>query len=137
MMALLVVIFAWLGVWRPLVAARAEAEARHASASAMLAETRTRIAVVKALAERAPDPLGMPLPEFLRSSAQQAGFSNAQIDPVNGDRARMAIPSARTAALIGWIERLEGQGVFIEQASLRPNSDSTIAIEATFRARSG
>ncbi len=137
MIALFLVIFAWLGVWRPLEAARVEADARHASASAMLAETRARIAAVKVLAERTPDPLGMPLPEFLRNSAQQAGFSNAQVDPANGGRARVAIPSARTTALIGWIERLEGQGVFIEQASLRPNGDSTIAIEATVRARTG
>jgi general secretion pathway protein M len=135
MIALLALVLGWLLILRPLAAARVAAEERHDAVLVRLAETRGRIATIKMLASQSPEPLGSPLPEFLRASAMQAGFTNAQVDPADNDRARLAIPAAKGAALLGWLDRLNGRGVFIERATLKPNSDATLAFDATFRAR--
>ena len=34
-----------------------------------------------------------------------------------------------------WLEVLNAQGIFVEQISIRPNSDATLAVDATLRAR--
>ncbi len=135
MFGLFAVMFLWLGIMRPLASARDTAEERHRLAVTDFAARRGQIDAIKALKAKPPQPLGTALPEFLRISAGQAGFTNAMVDPGNNGRARLSIPAAKGAALFAWIDRLDGRGVFIERATIRPNSDATIAVEATFAAR--
>jgi general secretion pathway protein M len=135
MTALLLIVLIWLLILRPLASAKASATERQEAAVTTLAATQSRIATVKMLASQSPEPLGSPLPDFLRASALQAGFTNAVVDLADNDRARLAIPAAKGAALLAWLDRLNGRGVFIETANLKPNSDATLAFDATLRAR--
>ncbi len=137
MIALMAAVFVWLAVLRPLAAARVAAEARHEAAVSDAGATRARIAAVQSLTAKAPEALGAPLPEFLRGSAGQAGFGNAVVDSAGNGRARLTIPSAKAAVLLGWIDQLDARGVFIERATIRTNSDATVALEASFAARGG
>jgi type II secretory pathway component PulM len=128
-------VFFWLGVLRPLAAAGENAEARHQAAVASHGAMRARIDAAKALAATPATALGAPLPDYVRAAAGQAGFGNAAVDSSGNGRVRLAIPSAKAVALFALIDGLEAHGVFVEQASLRANSDATLAVDATLAAR--
>jgi general secretion pathway protein M len=137
MIALMAAVFVWLTILRPLAAARKTAESRHQAATSEAGMVRAKIATVQRLAAKPPEALGAPLPEFLRGSAAQAGFTNAVVDGAGNGRARLMIASAKAIVLLGWIDQLDARGVFIERATIRTNSDGTIAIEASFAVRGG
>ena len=58
-----------------------------------------------------------------------------RIDPGADGRVLFALASAKPIALNRWLEALDAQGIFVEQISIRPNSDATLAVDATLRAR--
>lgn len=131
MLALLGVTILWLGIYRPVDAALSAARARHADAAVRLGEVRAQATTLGALAKSFVAPPAGPLVELVTADANAAGFGAAVIAPQGDRRVSVSIPSARPAALFGWVSRLEGRGIIVERLSARANSDPTLAIDMT------
>lgn len=134
MLGLLALLLGWLLVVRPLGDALDDAKRRHGEAVVALAEARAR-AGAGASAEPSAPPL--PLDSLLARSANEAGFTGAQIAARGPARAEVVIPAARPQALFAWIARLEAQGLVVSSLRARANPDSTVHVEASFRAGAG
>jgi len=133
MAALAATLFLWLAVIRPLGDALDRARVRHGAAVVAWAEARARRAPAGGASATATPPL--PLDGFVTRGAAEAGFAAARVTARGPSRASLVIDAARPQALLGWIARLEAQGVAIETLRARANPDRTIAVEAALRAR--
>ena len=136
MLGLLVLVFGWLLIVRPLGDALDAARTRHSAAVIALAEARARAGTSSSSAE-ARAPAG-PVDGLLGRTATEAGFANARITAQGPARALVVIEAARPQALFGWVARLESQGLTVERLVARTNPDRTVHVEAAFRSgRSG
>ncbi|MFT3976703.1 MAG: type II secretion system protein GspM [Sphingomonas bacterium] len=134
MLALLAVTILWAGVIRPVRAGLSSTHARYDDAVMRLGQTRARARAVHAIIGGHPNQPGAPLPDAVRERADAAGFTLASLDP-DGDRVRIAIPSARAPVLLGWIAGLEADGVLVDAATVSANGDGTVSARMTLRAR--
>ena len=130
--ALAVLVLVWVGIVRPLGDALSSARERQAEATQRLAETRVSVDAVRGI--RAVSLPGS-LADAVRASADQAGFALAALDSQGADRVRVGIASARGGALVGWLARLERQGVLVDRAQLTDHGDRTVGVDLTLRAR--
>jgi len=132
MAALVAVLFLWLVVIRPLGDALDRARQRHGAAVVALAEAQARRAPAGGVSNATPP---LPLDAFVTRGAAEAGFAAARVTARGPSRASLTIDAARPQALLGWIARLEAQGVAVETLRARANADRTVAVEAALRAR--
>ena len=131
MMALLLAVFGWIAILRPINSGLELSKANHELAVERLERVRG-----DALALESGGPVVTEAPQTLVSRlAGEAGFSPTRVDPGAEGRVLIALASAKPIALNRWLEALDAQGMFVEQISIRPNSDATLAIDATLRAR--
>jgi general secretion pathway protein M len=137
MLTLIGAMLIWLGVVRPIDRASSRAEARHQNALLMMASTTAKAAALKAERAKPALPLASDVATRVRTSAEAAGFTLGRADPGEGDRVMIAIVSAKSPALFGWLAQLESEGMFVERANIRVNSDATLGFDATLRARVG
>ena len=126
----------WLLVAAPLARALTGAEEaldaaidRRAAVSARVAAVR-RAQAAGAHPARAGD--DAPLDLRLAQSAAEAGFTLAR-NEVQGGRVTIAVANARARAAMAWIDRLEQSGLIVDDLTLRPNADGTVALTATLR----
>lgn len=136
MIGLALIVFAWLLVVRPLGDALSNARERHGEAVQALAEVRSRAALVESLQGAAPAALGGPLDMVVSNAAAEAGFPVNRVERQGSDRATIVMDNVRPQAFFNWIGQMEhGRGLIIDRLSATANSDRTIAVEVTFRAR--
>jgi general secretion pathway protein M len=133
--AVLALTFLWFGVIMPTVSGLSAARARHARAVVDLAGIQGKASLLKRLNETPPPPLGAPVATFVKLAADEAGFVLARSDAVGTDSVAIAIVSAKSAAFFKWIGTLDQKGVFVDQITIRTNSDATIGVDATLKAR--
>lgn len=132
MFALAAFVLGWLLVVRPLSDALDAAKARHGAAVLALAEARARADMGRGAAGAAP---ALPVDSLIGRTAGEAGFTAARIGAQGPARATVAIDAARPQALFAWLVRLEASGLIVERLRAQANSDRTLAVEATLRAR--
>jgi general secretion pathway protein M len=131
MMALLAAVTGWIAVVRPLDAGLERSKADYELAVERLERVRG-----DALALESGGPVATEAPQALVNRlADDAGFSPTRVDPGADGRVLIGLASVKPIALTRWLEALDTQGIFVEQISIRPNSDATLAIDATLRAR--
>ena len=131
MMTLFVAVIGWIAILRPL-----NAGLEHSRANNELAIERLERVRADALALESGGPVATESPQALVNRlAGDAGFSPTRIDPAGDGRVLIGLASAKPIALNRWLEALDAQGIFVEQISIRPNSDATLAVDATLRAR--
>ena len=133
MAALAIVTFIWGLVIRPLGDATASARERHAAAVIRLGETQAALDTLRR--RRLLRPLSGDLADAVRALATEAGFSVASLDPDGAGGVRVAIPSARGAAMTAWLARIERAGIVVEAATLTDNGDRTVAARLVLRGR--
>jgi len=131
MIVLLVAVFGWLAILRPIDAGLARARDENALAMARLERVRSDATALKSQKAFAADTAQA----IVSRSANEAGFTPTRLDPQAGGRVIVGLASAKPVALVKWLHALDAQGVFVERIGLRPNSDATVAVDATFRAR--
>lgn len=133
--ALALLVLAWAVVIRPLGDALSDAQAREADAVLRLGGAQAAVDAIRAgQANRAASPTGA-LADIVRTSADQAGFALASLDPAGANRVRVGIASAKGGALIGWLARLERDGVLVDAAQLTDHGDHTLGVDLTLKAR--
>lgn len=137
MAALAAILIAWLLVFRPLGNALSDAKERHASAMVALAEARAQADVIRQAEDEAPAALGMPLDVLLSQAAAEAGFPVARLERQGSKQATMTIEAVRPQAFFGWIGELESRGLIVERLTATTNSDQTLGVQFTLRARGG
>ena len=137
MSGLAAVVLLWLLVIRPVNDALSEARERHGAAVLALAEARAQATAIGTLQERRPASLGAPLDAILNQSATEAGFPVARVEREGINQATLVIESVRPQAFFAWVNRMEDRGLIVERLSARTNSDQTLGVEITFRAREG
>lgn len=137
MSGLAAVVLLWLLVIRPVNDALSEARERHGAAVLALAEARAQATAIGTLQERRPASLGAPLDAILNQSATEAGFPVARVEREGINQATLVIESVRPQAFFAWVNRMEDRGLIVERLSARTNSDQTLGVEVTFRAREG
>lgn len=137
MLALAAVVLVWLLVVRPLGDALSDARARHGAAVVALAEARAQAAAIGTI-ERAPRPaLPAPIEQLIGSAAAEAGFPASRIEREGEHQATLAVDAVRPEAFFGWVRRMESEsGLIVERLRATSNSDQTLAVQITFRARS-
>lgn len=135
MLALLAVTLVWYGVIRPVGDALSDARARHADAVIRLGETQARVDALRTLDRDRPPPLTGTFADAVRARAAEAGFALASLDEDGPKRVRVSIQSARPAALVPWLARLERAGVLVDTATLNNNGDRTVGVQMTLKAR--
>ena len=137
MLALLAIVLAWLLVVRPLGDGYAAARERHGAAVVALAEARARAEEIERIQQRRPAALTAPVETLIGQSASEAGFALSQLRAEGGNRVTVAMASARPQAFFGWVGQMEStHGLIVDRLSAGVNSDQTLAVEVTFRARS-
>lgn len=130
MAVLAVLVFGWLLVVRPLGAALDNARAEQDAAIARLERVRAGAAML----DEAAAPTGSAHALIARSAAE-AGFVPTRLDPGSNGAVMLGLSSAKAVALSKWLKTLEEQGVHVEQITIRPNSDATLSVDATLKAR--
>jgi general secretion pathway protein M len=132
MIVLAAVVLGWLLVMRPLSDALDAAKTRHGAAVVSLAEARARAEAGRGGARAAP---ALPVDRLVGRTASEAGFTGARVAPQGAARATVALDAARPQALFGWLIRLEQSGLVVERLRAQANSDRTLNVEASLRAR--
>ncbi len=125
----------WIAVVSPLISGLEASKARHMRSVTDLASVQTKSAALRKLKTNPPPPLGAPVTIFVALSAGEVGFTLSRNDAVGTDRASISIASAKPPALFDWLTAIDARGVFVDQIMIRPNSDATVSVEATLKAR--
>lgn len=115
LLALVVLIY---GVALPVERGLAEARAAAGEALDRNAAIRNKVAALRQLPR-----VAMPkvdLPEAVTATALASGLTLERNQPQGPGRADIAVASASSAALFGWIAALEGRGVVVESVIFRP-----------------
>lgn len=139
MFALLALVILWLGVARPLEAARTSARDDLRTATDRNAAIRAKVKLLKGL-PRTAQPAGgtMPIDQFVGQSAGEAGLTLERAQPQGNDRMDIAIASVRPVAMMSWIAGLEAQGLRVETLSARPSPTAgSISVQAVLVRGSG
>ena len=137
MAGLALVVFAWLLVIRPLGDALSEARERYGAAVVALAEAKARAELIADLEQRDPVNPGAPVDVIVANAAAEAGFPISRIEREGDAQATVVMDAVRPRAFFGWLSGLEARGLIVERLTATTNSDQTLAIQTTFRARGG
>lgn len=131
-------VLGWLLIYAPLRTALASAREANAVAIDRQASISARVAAIRQIESRGPRPMdkkgGMAAVTLaLGQSANEQGFTLSRNDPVGNDGATIAVTAARAPVLSVWLAGLEADGYSLNDVSIRPNADGTVAMTATIR----
>ena len=135
MFALLALVILIFGIVRPLANAKAAAADRLDRVTLDSGQIAAAVETLRDARRGAPAPLTGTLMLAVSQSATAAGFTLSTLDPQGDDRVGIALSSAKSPALFGWLRSLSRQGVFVERMTMRPNGDATLAVDGTLRLR--
>jgi general secretion pathway protein M len=135
MLAMVAAFAAWFLVWQPISKSLVAARIRHEQAVRDVAGVAAKAAQLKAILATPAATPGGPVPSYVSQSASNAGFTLSRADPVGTDGVTISIVSAKSPALFAWLATLDAGGIFVAQLDIRPNTDATIAVDATLKAR--
>lgn len=135
MLALSGVVILWLGIYRPVENALRNAALANFEAAERHAAVARKIELLKAGgAGPAATSSSLPVDQIVGQSAGEAGFTLERVQARGADRVDIAIASARSTALLGWIAALEGQGVAVERATISPSgATGTVSAQISFK----
>lgn len=129
MVALAAVTIIWAGIIRPVGDALSSAQSRQVDAVTRLGETRAAVAAVRSAQALRGRALTGTLADAVRARADAAGFQLNNLDEQAPDRVHVTLTSARPAAIVPWLARLERQGLLVQGARLTDNGDRTVAVD--------
>ena len=131
--ALAAVILLVYGIVLPVGNALDAAATRHREATERAGRITAGIAALKRAPADRTAALAGPVEQIAGASAQEAGFVVQSNERRGSDMAVLVIPTARPSAALAWLDALGGQGLAVEQITLTPAPDGTVAINVTVR----
>lgn len=123
------------GLGRPVVAAFADLENRHGAAIEREGRVGTK---VQLLAHRPAKSVAaavdaVAIDQYLSQSAGEIGLTLDRNEARGTGQATIAIATAKTPILTGWLALLEDQGFVIDQLTITPAADGTVGMTAELR----
>jgi general secretion pathway protein M len=138
MFGILAAVLAWLLIIRPLNDALSEARERHGGPAQAVAEARAQVELIQNLQKAPRDPARRTARSGHRQSATEAGFTVSRVEREGASSATMVVDAVRPQAFFGWVDQMEtSRGLTVERLRATANSDQTLSVQVTFRARSG
>jgi general secretion pathway protein M len=135
MAALLAVTIAWLGILRPLAAARDAATQRLATAESSLGEVKAMTLAIRTAEARARPASNTPVIERIGARATEAGLTAERLAADSDGRVTLRVPAVKPAILLRWIADIETRdGIIVDRLSITRNGDATVAADLAFRA---
>ena len=117
------------GIVLPLGSAHDAAHVRHRAAVEASSRLLAQLAALEAPAARR-TPLAGPVSQVLAASADSAGFV-LQLNQAQGsEAATIAVPTARPAAALAWLDSLAAQGLVLDTLTITPAADGTVSLNA-------
>ena len=120
------------GVIFPLGAAHDAAHIRHSAATQASARLLAQLAALEAPAPQRSTIAG-PLAQVVAVSADSAGFVLQSNQPRGNDATLVVVPTARPPAALAWLDGLAAQGIVLENLTMTPAADGSVAVNATLR----
>lgn len=134
MLALFAAIILWLGIYRPVEVALRQAAIDNLAAVERYGEVARKVDLVKAAGSAAKAASSLPVEQIVGQAAGEAGFTLERVQAQGNDRVDLAIASARSTALLGWIAALERQGVTVKRAAITPSgATGTVSAQISFK----
>lgn len=132
--ALIAGIILWLGVYRPVEGALRDAALANLEAAERYGEIARKVDLLRTGGEGVTSAPSLPVEQLVGQSAGEAGFTLERIQAQGQDRVDIAIASARSTALMGWIAALEAQGIGVHRAVIRPSGvTGTVSAQITYK----
>ncbi|MCX7285244.1 MAG: type II secretion system protein GspM [Novosphingobium sp.] len=128
--ALIVLVY---GIILPLGNALDAAALRHREATVRAGRITAGIAALKRAPVAKAVALAGPVEQVAGASAQAAGFVVQSSQRQGSDAVVLTVPAARAAAALAWLDGLAGQGLAVEQVTMTPAPDGTVAVNVTLR----
>ncbi len=128
--SLLALVLAWFLFVRPLMDARATADARLQAASTALAQARADASAYNRGAAAPTEAIG-PLAPFLTQSATEQGFTNMAVTGNRPDQASISSPQLRPANFFAWLGQLETRGIAVRSLTATAGANQTISVQAS------
>jgi len=134
MFALLAGIVLWLGVYRPVEAGLRQAALDNLEASERYSDVVRKVGLLKEGKGPTSQASSLPVEQIVGQSAGEAGFTLERVQAQGNDRVDIAIASARSTALMGWIAALEAKGVSVERVAVSPSgATGTVTAQLSFK----
>lgn len=132
---LVALVVGYYAIVAPFINAYISVQQSYAAAIDSQARIEAKVEMLKAPADEMVEPVAGPLDVFISQNAGEAGFAVGRLDPQTNGTVRLAIDSAKPTALFGWLARLEGRGISVEELAVNPGANDTVT--ATMLLRSG
>jgi len=123
----------YYGVARPMVGAMAAAEQRYVDAVEQQARIEAKVAALNQPAQAAAVRFSGAIDAYVGQSAGETGIAVSSVTPQSDNRVNMVVESARPTALMGWLARIEQEGIAVEALSINPGDNGTISATLTLR----
>ena len=134
MFALFAALLLWLAVYRPVEDALRNAALDNLEAAERYANVARKVELLEKSPGNTPVASSLPVEQIVGQSAGEAGFTLERVQAQGNDRVDVAIASARSTALLGWIAALENGGVVIEGATIGPSGTTgTVTAQLSFK----
>ncbi len=130
---LVALVVGYYAIVAPFINAYSSAQKSYADAVDSQARIEAKVAALTAPADEAVKPVTGPLDVFISQNAGEAGFAVGRLDPQTNGTVRLAIDSAKPTALFGWLARLEGRGVSVEELAVNPGTNDTVVATMLLR----
>lgn len=130
MAALLAALLLWLGVLRPLAAAREQASRDASAAAERHAQAQSLVAAIRAR----PAASGASVLDMLNRRLAEAGLQAARLEAEGPGQAVVEIAAVNGRLLLGWASGLEARdGLVIEELEATRNPDQSVRVRLTVR----
>lgn len=134
MAALVAAVVLWLGVYRPVERSLRQAALSNVEAAERYADVERKVALLRQEDGGTAKTSPLPLEQLVSQSAGEVGFTLDRIQAQGPNHIAIAIASARSTALMGWIASLEEQGVTVERAVIGPSgATGTVSAQISFK----
>ena len=134
MFALFAAVILWLGIYRPVESGLRQAALDNLEAAQRYANVARKVELLEKGSSAAIAASSLPVEQIVGQSAGEAGFTLERVQAQGNDRVDVAIASARSTALMGWIAALENNGVVIDSATIGPSGTTgTVTAQLSFK----
>lgn len=131
---LLVGLVGYYGIARPMTGAMTSAEDRYVEAVERQARIESKVAALQQPFDGKIVKFSGAIDAFVSQSAGETGIAVGSVVPQSGKRVNMVVESAKPTALLGWLARIEREGVAVESLNINPAGNGTISATLTLRA---